>query len=214
MNDNVSLKKASTFYLIGSLFNKGIGFITVPIFTRILTLSDYGIVTTYNSWVSIISMFISLALYMGIRLSFVDYENKMIDENKYYQVDNLLKSGLELTNVRQGNILISSSFTGEKEFALDGNIQFDVETGDVYGNVDLTAQTALDVNPYTHHVYFDRVPQDNDSLLLAKYYGNDNSSNPMRINMQQKNISAIFDLFNDLPEDHTIQKLMNYIGNY
>ena len=65
MNDNVSLKKASTFYLIGSLFNKGIGFITVPIFTRILTLSDYGIVTTYNSWVSIISMFISLALYMG-----------------------------------------------------------------------------------------------------------------------------------------------------
>ena len=53
MNDNVSLKKASTFYLIGSLFNKGIGFITVPIFTRILTLSDYGIVTTYNSWYNI-----------------------------------------------------------------------------------------------------------------------------------------------------------------
>ena len=79
MNDNVSLKKASTFYLIGSLFNKGIGFITVPIFTRILTLSDYGIVTTYNSWVSIISMFISLALYMGIRLSFVDYEKKVND---------------------------------------------------------------------------------------------------------------------------------------
>ena len=47
MNDNVSLKKASTFYLIGSLFNKGIGFITVPIFTRILTLSDYGIVTSH-----------------------------------------------------------------------------------------------------------------------------------------------------------------------
>lgn len=40
---------------------------------------DYGIVTTYNSWVSIISMFISLALYMGIRLSFVDYEKKVND---------------------------------------------------------------------------------------------------------------------------------------
>lgn len=69
--------------MIGSLFNKGIGFITVPIFTRILTLSDYGIVTTYNSWVSIISMFISLALYMGIRLSFVDYEKKV---NDFYQL--------------------------------------------------------------------------------------------------------------------------------
>ncbi|MEI3536091.1 MAG: hypothetical protein V8R16_04980 [Bacilli bacterium] len=150
---------------------------------------------------------------ISFSLSFVDYENKLIDETKYYQVDNLLKSGLELTNIKKGNLSITSSFSGEKEFALDGKIQFDVETGDVYGNVDLTAQTALDVNPYTHHVYFDRVPQDNDSLLLAKYYGNDNSSNPMRINMQQKNISAIFDLFNDLPEDHTIQKLMNYIEN-
>lgn len=150
---------------------------------------------------------------ISFSLSFVDYENKIIDENKYYQVDNLLKSGLEITNIKQGNISISSSFTGEKEFALGGNIQFDVETGDVYGNVDLTAQTSLDVNPYTHHVYFDRIPQNNDSLLLAKYYGNDNSSKPMRMNMQQKNISAIFDLFNDLPEDHTIQKLMNYIEN-
>lgn len=150
---------------------------------------------------------------ISFSLSFVDYENKMIDENKYYQVDNLLKSGLELTNIKQGNISITSSFTGEKEFALGGNIQFDVNTGDLYGNVDLTAQTALDVNPYTHHVYFDRIPQNNDSLLLAKYYGNDNSSKPMRINMQQKSISAIFDLFNDLPEDHSIQKLMNFIEN-
>lgn len=150
---------------------------------------------------------------ISFSLSFVDYENKLIDETKYYQVDNLLKSGLELTNIKQGNISITSSFTGEKEFALGGNIQFDVNTGDLYGNVDLTAQTSLDVNPYTHHVYFDRIPQNNDSLLLAKYYGNDNSSKPMRINMQQKNISAIFDLFNDLPEDHSIQKLMNFIEN-
>lgn len=150
---------------------------------------------------------------ISFSLSFVDYENKLIDETKYYQVDNLLKSGLELTNIKKGNLSITSSFIGEKEFALGGNIQFDVETGDIYGNVDLTAQTSLDVNPYTHHVYFDRIPQNNDSLLLAKYYGNDNSSNPMRINMQQKNISAIFDIFNDLPEDHSIQKLMNLIEN-
>ena len=150
---------------------------------------------------------------ISFSLSFVDYENKLIDETKYYQVDNLLKSGLELTNIKKGNLSITSSFSGEKEFALGGNIQFDVETGDIYGNVDLTAQTSLDVNPYTHHVYFDRIPQNNDSLLLAKYYGNDNSSNPIRINMQQKNISAIFDIFNDLPEDHSIQKLMNLIEN-
>lgn len=79
MNENVKFKKASVYYLIGTLFNKGIGFITVPIFTRILTVADYGIVTTYNSWVGIISMFISLALYMAVRLSFVDYEHNVND---------------------------------------------------------------------------------------------------------------------------------------
>lgn len=74
MEKKINLKKASTFYLVGTLFNKGIGFITVPVFTRILSVSDYGVVTTYNSWVSILMMFISLALYMAVRASFVDYK--------------------------------------------------------------------------------------------------------------------------------------------
>lgn len=79
MERKSNLKKASTFYLVGTLFNKGIGFITVPIFTRILSVSDYGVVTTYNSWVSIIMMFISLALYMAVRASFVDYKEQTKD---------------------------------------------------------------------------------------------------------------------------------------
>lgn len=79
MERKSNLKKASTFYLVGTLFNKGIGFITVPIFTRILSVSDYGIVTTYNSWVSILMMFMSLALYMAVRASFVDYKDHTKD---------------------------------------------------------------------------------------------------------------------------------------
>lgn len=80
MNENkVNLKKASLYYFVGTLFNKGIGFITVPIFTRILTIEDYGIVTTYNSWVSMVTMIISLALYMAVRASFIDYKEKTND---------------------------------------------------------------------------------------------------------------------------------------
>lgn len=80
MNENKKdMKKASIFYFIGTLFNKGIAFITVPIFTRILTVEDYGIVTTYNSWVTILSMILGLALYMAVRLAFVDYEEKVYD---------------------------------------------------------------------------------------------------------------------------------------
>lgn len=72
-------KKASTCYLIGNIFNKGIAFLTVPIFTRILSTSDYGIVTTYNSWIGIVSMLLGFALHMAIRSSFIDYREK-VDE--------------------------------------------------------------------------------------------------------------------------------------
>lgn len=72
-------KKAGTYYLIGNLFNKGIAFFTVPIFTRILSTTDYGIVTTYNSWISIIAMIVGFALHMGVRMAFVDYKKEIDD---------------------------------------------------------------------------------------------------------------------------------------
>lgn len=72
-------KKASTYYLIGNIFNKGIAFLTVPVFTRILSTTDYGIVTTYNSWIGILAMVMGFALHMGVRMAFVDYQER-IDE--------------------------------------------------------------------------------------------------------------------------------------
>ncbi len=79
MSRKVNYKKASTYYLVGNLFNKGMSFITVPIFTRILSTSDYGVITTYNSWIMILSMVIGFAMHMGIRAAFIDYEDKIDD---------------------------------------------------------------------------------------------------------------------------------------
>lgn len=69
--------KASVLYLGATLFNKGIMFITVPIFTRILSTSDYGIVTTFTSWVDILTVILSLALYMAIRIAAIDFKDRM-----------------------------------------------------------------------------------------------------------------------------------------
>lgn len=69
-------KNASALYLFATLFNKGIAFLTVPIFTRLLSTSDYGIVTTYNSWVEMLTVGLSLALYMAIRTAFVDFQHE------------------------------------------------------------------------------------------------------------------------------------------
>lgn len=79
IESSANVKKVSVYYLVGTLFNKGISFITVPIFTRLLSTYDYGIVNTYNSWIGILSVIMGLAIYMGIRAAFVDYPEK-IDE--------------------------------------------------------------------------------------------------------------------------------------
>ena len=74
-----SYKKAGTYYFIGNIFNKGISFLTVPVFTRILSTADYGIVTTYNSWIGILSVIVGFALHMSVRMAAVDYKDKLDD---------------------------------------------------------------------------------------------------------------------------------------
>jgi len=67
------VSKIGLYYLFATLFDKGASFLCIPIFTRILPIEDYGIVTTYNAWVANLTIIFSLALYMSIRSSFVDY---------------------------------------------------------------------------------------------------------------------------------------------
>ena len=59
--------KASMFYMVGNLFDKAIAFITIPIFTRMLSTSEYGILNTYTSWVSIFAIIVGLSLGQTLR---------------------------------------------------------------------------------------------------------------------------------------------------
>ena len=67
--------RASVFYFIGNIFDKAIAFITVPIFTRLLSTADYGITSTYLSWVSVLSVVITLSLGESARNGVVEYSN-------------------------------------------------------------------------------------------------------------------------------------------
>lgn len=68
--------KAGGLYLFGNIFDKAIAFITVPIFTRMLSTSDYGYTTTYLSWVNILTVIITLSLGNSIRSGVVDFKDK------------------------------------------------------------------------------------------------------------------------------------------
>ena len=54
--------KVSFWYFFCSLLQKGISFITLPIFTRVLSTEEYGVISIYNSWEQIIIIFLTLNL--------------------------------------------------------------------------------------------------------------------------------------------------------
>ena len=67
---------AALSYSIGNILIKEIPFITLPIFTRILTASDYGLYSIYLSYESILSIVLGLGLQGTIRIAKVEYEEK------------------------------------------------------------------------------------------------------------------------------------------
>lgn len=58
--------RASGWFLICSFLQKGISMITTPIFTRLLTTHEYGQFNVFNSWLSIVTVFVTLNLYNGV----------------------------------------------------------------------------------------------------------------------------------------------------
>lgn len=57
--------KSAVVYTISSVFSRGLAVITVPIFTRLMTTEQIGIVNLYNSWYSILIIFVNLSLTSG-----------------------------------------------------------------------------------------------------------------------------------------------------
>lgn len=99
--------KAGTLYFIGNIFDKAVAFITVPIFTRMLSTSDYGVTTTYLSWVSILTVIITLSLGNSIRTAVVDFES---DKDGY--LSSIFTLGTISAIIMSGGICIVSYMLG------------------------------------------------------------------------------------------------------
>ena len=74
---NNSNTKAGLFYFFGNILNKAVAFLTIPFFSRALSTAEYGIYTTYESWVSIMSVVVGMSLGNTIRNAYVDYKNEL-----------------------------------------------------------------------------------------------------------------------------------------
>ena len=58
--------KASVAYMVVNFLQKGISFLTAPIFTRLLTTSEFGQISIYSSWVEIMAIFAMFNLYSSV----------------------------------------------------------------------------------------------------------------------------------------------------
>lgn len=58
--------KAALWFALCSVLQKGIAFLTVPVFTRLLTAEEYGTYSLYLSWLGVLTIITSLYLYNGV----------------------------------------------------------------------------------------------------------------------------------------------------
>lgn len=73
--------RTSIWFTVCNFLQRGAAFITVPVFTRLLTKEDYGICNIYFAWFEIFLMFTSLKIpYEGLNNGLIRYEN---DKDSY-----------------------------------------------------------------------------------------------------------------------------------
>lgn len=77
---DVVVVKAATWYTISNIILRGISVFTAPIFTRLLTTSEYGIASNFTSWTSIVFCVSGLGLGTSIVRGKIEFKE---DYKKY-----------------------------------------------------------------------------------------------------------------------------------
>lgn len=68
--------KASLWYTVCNVINKGLALLSTPIFTRIMTEEQYGTFSVFQSWYSILIIFTSLNVFLsGYQKGLILYKN-------------------------------------------------------------------------------------------------------------------------------------------
>lgn len=77
-SSNIALK-AGIWYVVSSVLVRLVSIITTPIFTRLLSTDEYGIVSTFSSWYSMFFVIYSLNLTISIGRAKLDYPDNLDD---------------------------------------------------------------------------------------------------------------------------------------
>lgn len=85
--------KSAVWYTIAAFTTKGLGFITIPIFTRVMTTGEFGLFNNYAAWQTILLSIVSLESYATLNRARLDYKGKALQDYQF----TLLTSSLSIT---------------------------------------------------------------------------------------------------------------------
>lgn len=69
--------KAGVGYTFGNVLIKGISFLTLPIFTRLMSTAQYGLYTTFMSYESILALLIGLGLHASLKAAKIEFKDQI-----------------------------------------------------------------------------------------------------------------------------------------
>lgn len=70
-----SFVKDGLLYTVGSILIKASAFITLPIFLRLLSVEEYGLIAVYTSWTSLVSIVVTLQIIYSIPSAKIKYSD-------------------------------------------------------------------------------------------------------------------------------------------
>lgn len=71
------LVQASFWYTIGNVFIKGVNFITIPLYTNLMTVDEYGLINNYLAIVAIATIFVGLSLDGSVQNANFEFKEKI-----------------------------------------------------------------------------------------------------------------------------------------
>ena len=77
--DQKEYAKASLYYVAANILGQGVVLISSAVFTRMMSKEDYGLVSTYSSWVLVLNTFICLNLFITVRNAYIDFRETYDD---------------------------------------------------------------------------------------------------------------------------------------
>ena len=77
MTSGNKVVKAGVGYTVGNILIRGLSFLTLPIFTRLMSTEDYGLYTTYVAYESIVTLVTGLGLHASLKAAKVEFGSKL-----------------------------------------------------------------------------------------------------------------------------------------